>query len=513
MHIDSRDIEAGAVIQADLCIVGAGAAGISIAREWEGKGKKVALLEGGGFELEMGMQELYHGKITGQRYFPLQSSRMHFFGGTTAHWAGFCSTYDPIDFKERPWVKDSGWPFPFEAIEGYYERAMALVDIRPYPFDASFWENKERVFERIPFDKDKIWTKMWQFSPPTRFGQKYRDEIIHARDIFLYTHTNLVEIETGESGREVSKVIVANLAGKRFEVKAKHYVLACGAIQNARMLLASNHQRPNGLGNDFDLVGRYFMEHLELSTAEMVLTSEQPLDMYMIEFMKSEARGELAMSEEIQARHGILNGTVSLSPKTGEEEPAFIDTFPEDPREVLKTWGAAQDGTAGKVIDKESANKKRKKFKAFRLFTRLEQAPNPESRITLSKERDAMGVLRADLHWKLTNQEMHSIRSIYEILGQELGKMQLGRVKLMDWVMESGDDFPDILGGGWHHMGLTKMNDDPKKGVVDRHCRVHGIENLHIAGSSCFPTAGAANPTLTLIALSLRLSDHLRKAV
>ncbi|MDH5398999.1 MAG: FAD-dependent oxidoreductase, partial [Cyclobacteriaceae bacterium] len=277
MHIDSRDIEAGAVIQADLCIVGAGAAGISIAREWEGKGKKVALLEGGGFELEMGMQELYHGKITGQRYFPLQSSRMHFFGGTTAHWAGFCSTYDPIDFKERPWVKDSGWPFPFEAIEGYYERAMALVDIRPYPFDASFWENKERVFERIPFDKDKIWTKMWQFSPPTRFGQKYRDEIIHARDIFLYTHTNLVEIETGESGREVSKVIVANLAGKRFEVKAKHYVLACGAIQNARMLLASNHQRPNGLGNDFDLVGRYFMEHLELSTAEMVLSAEQPL--------------------------------------------------------------------------------------------------------------------------------------------------------------------------------------------------------------------------------------------
>ena len=145
------------------------------------------------------------------------------------------------------------------------------------------------------------------------------------------------------------------------------------------------------------------------------------------------------------------------------------------------------------------------------MFTRIEQAPNPDCRVTLDAERDGLGVPRADLHWELSSLEKRSIRKIYELLGQEVGRAGVGRIKLMDYLTDQKDQsWPSFTGGGWHHMGTTRMSDDPKQGVVDADCKVHGISNLFIAGSSCFTTAGAANPTLTLVALTLRLSDHIK---
>src|SRR5882762_922857 len=110
MHIDAKALENNTVIEGDLCIIGAGAAGISMALEWINTSYKIILLEGGGFEYEDQMQDLYSGKNTGQRYFPMKAIRLHYFGGTTGHWAGFCSPFDPIDFEKREWVAHSGWP-------------------------------------------------------------------------------------------------------------------------------------------------------------------------------------------------------------------------------------------------------------------------------------------------------------------------------------------------------------------------------------------------------------------
>jgi choline dehydrogenase-like flavoprotein len=149
--------------------------------------------------------------------------------------------------------------------------------------------------------------------------------------------------------------------------------------------------------------------------------------------------------------------------------------------------------------------------RGFQMFTRLEQAPNPESRVTLETERDALGVPRATLHWELSPLEKRSLRKMYELIGQEVGRAGVGRVRLMDFLTDQNDQsWPSFTGGGWHHMGTTRMSEDPKRGVVDADCKVHGISNLYIAGSSCFTTAGAPNPTLTLVALSLRLSDYLK---
>jgi choline dehydrogenase-like flavoprotein len=510
MHVDARRLENKTLIEGDICIVGAGAAGISMALEWDNTRYKVILLEGGGFEYDPKIQDLYAGKTTGQPYYPLMSSRLHYFGGTTGHWAGFCSPMDPIDFAKRSWVEHSGWPITREDMDPYYERAHKNLELGPYNYNMSFWQKRVPAMEPLFENEDVVWNKMWQFSPPTRFGEKYKGNIVKSGNIHLYTYANVVNILTNESGSEIREVTVKNFEGKQHQVRAKKFILACCSIQNARLLLTSNQQAPRGLGNDNDLVGRYFMEHLEIKSAELWLTKPAPLKLYAFDFGVTKARAELAIHSKKQETFGILNGTVSLTPLeiAKKVKPAIESWNQEDPRK-------SGDSFFGNINKAENESTRPVTgSRSYELFTRIEQAPNPSSRVTLEAETDGLGVPRASLHWELTPLEKRSIRKIYELLGQELGRAGTGRVKLMDYLVDKNDhSWPSFTGGGWHHMGTTRMSMDPKQGVVDSNCKVHGISNLYMAGASCFTTAGAPNPTLTLVALTLRLSDHIKEGM
>ena len=512
MHIDARTLDNGTVIDGDICIVGAGASGISMAMEWIDTPYKVILLEGGGFDYDEKVQELYAGKETGQHYFPLQSSRLHYFGGTTGHWAGFCSTFDEIDFKKRDWVPYSGWPIDRADLDPYYERAQRVVELGPYNYDVQFWQKQDQELIALPFDEKVVWNKMWQFSPPTRFGTKYRNTIVKARNIHLYTYANVVDITANETVSKIGEVTVKNHAGKTHSVRAKYFVLACCSIQNARLLLSANKQAPEGLGNDNDLVGRFFMEHLEIKSAELWFTQNMPMKLYMLDFGKTKARAELAISAEMQQKYRILNGTSSFTPLEYARNviPTINAWSDKDPRKSQHNFFSSFE----KAAEKSSGKKDSAINMAFELFTRIEQAPNPNSRITLDTKKDSLGMPESILNWQLTPLEKRSIRKIYELIGQQIGKAGLGRVKLLDYLQDENDTtWPSFTGGGWHHMGTTRMSNDPKVGVVDANCRVHGISNLFVSGASCYVTAAAPNPTLTLIALTLRLSDHLKQEV
>ncbi|MDB5153949.1 MAG: family oxidoreductase [Mucilaginibacter sp.] len=507
MHIDARNIPDQTLIEGDICIIGAGAAGISMALEWINAPYKVILLEGGGFEYEAQMQDLYKGKTTGQRYYPLESARLHYFGGTTGHWAGFCAPFDPIDFKKRDWVPHSGWPITREDLDPFYARSHKNLDLGPYDYQESYWKAKDPSLDSLPFNEAVVFNKMWQFSPPTRFGTKYKDAIVYAANIHLYTYANVTNIAANEHVSTIKEVTVKNFAGKTHTVKAKYFVMACCAIQNARLLLASNKQLPKGLGNGNDLVGRYFMEHLEIKSAELWLAKPELLKLYAIDYGKTKARAELAISEEKQREFKILNGTASFTPlDIARKQPAFIDMWTADTAQTKKNME--------KFDAAEKKGSSKNGYRSFQLFTRIEQAPNPNSRITLDTVQDALGVPRSILHWELTSLEKRSMRTIYELIGQQLGIASKGRIRLMEYLLDVNDhSWPEFTGGGWHHMGTTRMSNDPKLGVVDANCKVHGINNLFIAGSSCYVTAGAPNPTLTLVALSLRLSDYLKSRV
>ena len=507
MHIDARTLDDGSLIEGDICIVGSGAAGISMALDWQASGHDVVLLEGGGFNVEADMQDLYAGESVGQRYYPLQSARLHFFGGTTGHWAGWTSPFDEQDFEERDWVPHSGWPFTRSELDPYYVRAGHLVQLERDTFNLEDYLGEDPQVVKLPFDDAVIRSKVWQFSsPPTRFGTTYRDEIVQSSNIRLYTYANVCNISTNDEVTAVDHLEIRNLTGKRHRVKARYYILACGAMQNARVLLASNTQNTAGLGNDNDLVGRFFMEHLEVRSARFIMPSPGPMKLYTIDLFQTKAAAELALSPESQRKYKVLNGTTSMSPVSSGENPLGIERYPEDAAETIRIMESLEDMVQNGVIDKIDHTQ----LKEYTMQVRLEQAPNPNSRIMLDSETDALGVPRLKLDWQLTALDKRSIRQLYETIGQEAGRLGLGRVQMQSWLLDEALTWPTYLGGGWHHMGTTRMHTDPARGVVDDQCCVHGIDNLYIAGSATFPTAGAANPTLTVIAMSLRLSDHLK---
>ncbi len=512
MHTDARDLDDESILECDLCIIGAGAAGIALALEWINTPSKVILLEAGGFEYETQSQDLYRADNVGEPYFPLHAARLRYFGGTTGHWAGFCAPLDPIDFQTRSWVPDSGWPFEREVLDSFYERAHRIVELGPYEYDAAYWEAQDSAVARLPLGSG-FWTKMWQFSPPTRFGTAYREAIVNSSNVQLYTHATVCELQANETVTALKGLRVRTLNDKEHTVSARCYVMACGAIENARLLLASKQQARNGLGNDHDLVGRYFMEHIEMPGANLRFAKPVSLKMYAaasrVAGSQPMARGELALDEDKQREEQLLNGTASIEPgRWGERIKGTFQAITPDLLSRLRR--ARERGEERPPADPLRALNLRQDF---RLKTRQEQAPNPDSRVTLSDELDALGVPRLILDWRLTELDKRSIRRFYELLGQEIGRTGLGRVQLADWLLDDDANWPSFVSGGWHHMGTTRMHANPRQGVVNPDCEVHGIGNLYVAGSAPFPTAGAPNPTLTLLALTLRLSDYLRKSI
>jgi choline dehydrogenase-like flavoprotein len=507
MHIDARTLDSGTLIEGDLCIIGAGAAGISMALEWIPSAKKVILLEGGGLNVEAQMQALYHGESLDRPYYPLRSATLHYFGGTTGHWSGYCSPFDPIDFEKRDWVPHSGWPITKAQLDPFYARANKLLELGPYEYDAAYWEGLDPEVRRLALDGKVFFPKMWQFSPPTRMGNVYRDPILKAPNVHLYTYAKVMEIVPNEGLTAIEGLRTKTIDGKEHRVRARHYVLACGSIHNARLMLASNSRATAGVGNGHDLVGRYFMEHFEIIGAQVAFEQAQPFKLYTIPSAgKARARAELALTGDAQRQSRILNGTASFRPGpiTGREQSRFA-SFSEDAEANVKQRQAMKS-TPGTNAPTPQV--------IYQMFTRQEQAPNPESRIVLSTEKDELGMPRANLRWRFTGLDKRSVRVFYELLGKELGRAGLGRVQLMDWLLDGDDDkWPNILSGGWHHMGTARMHEDPKQGVVDANCQVHGLANLHVAGASVYTTGGAVNPTLTLVALSLRLAEHLKSKV
>lgn len=515
MHIDARNLPNNSAIEGDVCIVGAGVAGISMALDWVNTRYKIILLESGGFEYNDKVQDLYKGKTTGQRYYPMRSNRLSYFGGTGNHWSGMCAPFDEIDFLKRDWVPDSGWPITRKDLDPFYARANEKLKLGPYQYHLEYWQKERQNLNPFPLDEKIVWHKMWQLSPVSGadggMGKAYKEDILRAKNIHLYTYATVVNVVANENVNSVKQLQVRNLEGKSQTVKAKHYILAGGAIQNARILLASNSQAKNGLGNDRDIVGRYFMEHLEIMTAELWMLKPFPTDLF------NRGKGtdtrlwcELAITKEHQFEKKILNGTTGLTRlAVARHTPSRMEVWQdEDP---LKSWKTMRKNYHNADSIAKVENSKGAIERAYEFQTRIEQAPNPNSRVTIDTEKDELGVPRANLHWELTALDKRSIRMVNLIIGQELARAGVGRVRLREFFRDENDmGWPVGTNAGWHHMGTTRMGTDVNKSVVDSNCQVHGINNLYVAGSGCYVTSAAPNPTLTIVALSLRLSDYVK---
>lgn len=531
MRLDLLEIARTSERSADVVVVGAGAAGIILARRLLALGREVMLLESGGTDYEARIAELSQGTSTGYPYYPLEDSRLRFFGGTTAIWGGRCAELDMIDLARRHWVADSGWPIPMAEMQAYYDEARSLFGL---PARAPSAGDFEGAGLHLPaFDGSRIQPRFWTFDGQfNRFTFDKCEDLRNHPRCTIVTHATVTSIETDENAHHVTALTARAIDGGTLVVRPRMAILACGGIENARLLLASNSTSAAGLGNGHDQVGRYFMEHPHARGGRIVDTN--PWSLLRLFGRRHRVAGRdiaalLTPAPALQEREGILNTSLTIVGRQPEDVAQFWG---------MRVYGGLKHEMAPTRLGrglwmgtKMFANWAQRHIDPLRpwllhrlgnleisLLVRAEQAPNPDSRITLGTDRDALGMQRPVLDWRLSEIDKRSVSVLVDTLGQELERLGAGRVERAPWLDDPGQMWrtdPLISShpiGGFHHIGTTRMSEDPKKGVTDHAGRVHGMDNLYIAGSSIFPTSGWANPTLTIAALALRTADRIAKA-
>jgi choline dehydrogenase-like flavoprotein len=263
--LDCRRLQDETQIQSQICIVGAGAAGISMAHRLFDSRISVCLLEGGAFEIDLPTRRLHRGPSSGHPYYRLSATRFRMFDGTTNRWGGWCRPLDAVDYEQRDWVPASGWPIDHADVAPYDADTVALLQLANSGFDAASWGDVLKAPIRL--DHGDFENTLYQYSPRTNFGEVHGPAILNASNIRTVINANVTELKLEPGTRRVREAVVRTLNGHQFTVKAKTFVLATGGIENARLLLASDQDRPEGLGNEYDNVGRYFQEHLHVGPA------------------------------------------------------------------------------------------------------------------------------------------------------------------------------------------------------------------------------------------------------
>jgi choline dehydrogenase-like flavoprotein len=535
MIVDAQSDAIAADIDTDLCIVGGGTAGLVIAREFIEHPVRVCLLESGGRAPEPETQDLTLGENIGQPYFPLETARPRVYGGSGTRWnipigqerlGVRIRPLDPIDFERRDWVPHSGWPFDRAHLEPFYQRAQAVCRVEPPTYRVEDWQDV-RDRRALPLSDSDVQTVIYKFAHSEPFVRDYPNQVAQANNITVCLHSNVLEIETNAAGDCVACLRVSTLGGKQFSVRARTYILAVGGIEIPRLLLLSNRTHKNGLGNQNDLVGRFFQEHPHFWSG--VFVPSKP-DFFQSASLYNDVHtvnniaivGKLALTEAALRREKVLNqniqffwrdmayppvrapGVVALKNllfgrRNGEGIGRQLATIASDVDEIAASaWRHVR-----RRIGSETT------VPAIMFANMMEQIPDPESRVTLGSERDAFGQNRLQLNWRISKTDMESAIRTQQIIGGALEKAGFGQFyqQLEEPVPPANTE------GGYHHMGTTRMHEDPKHGVVNADCQMHGVRNLFIAGPSVFPTGGYANPVLTIIALSLRLADYLKQQI
>jgi choline dehydrogenase-like flavoprotein len=540
---DANRVESGQTLHADVCIVGAGAAGISLALQLAGTGRSVLLLESGSLAPDPATQALYEGEVADERlHSPLHRYRQRRFGGSTTIWGGRCAPFDPIDFEAREYLPGSGWPLGYADLVPYYERASELCEAGEFAYtvDAAFGSAVPPLI--AGFESDRVTTHtLERFSCPTDFGRRYGHRLRASSSVRVLLNANCTELRTTEDGSHVASLAVRTLGGTRFSVVATHVVLAAGGLEVPRILLASRRAHPGGIGNRRGVVGRYYMSHIAGTTGTLTLRRSVSHG-YLVSPDGVYCRRRFALAPRTQRQLGIGNfiarlhhpritdprhrtGILSflylakpfISYEYGKrlhgEEALSVASWLRHVRNVAADPFHTAAFLTHWVRRRILAERKfpsiivRPRQPCFSLDFHSEQEPNPDSRVTLTDELDPLGVPRLRVDWRYTRWDIETIEKGLRVLAEEFERTGTGRLEYDPGTLERDSLRYGAYGG--HHLGTARMGTSPADSVVDRDCRVHDVDNLFIASPAVFRTSSQANPALTIVALSLRLADHL----
>ena len=532
MLIDACQCDSIMTMQADICIVGAGIAGLALASEFLLTRHQVIVLESGNEHITSQSQSWFKGRLTGAPAHPLTQSRVRAYGGSGTRWTGQCIPMQAIDFEKRHAIADSGWPVTRTQLEPYYQRAQAFFGLINPHDDVNQWQEQQgRPLQ--PATSDLLSADVTRFARPLDVGQSLKASISNSHNVNVYINapvTNL-ELSADEKQLATAQVKLPNSGMLRF--KAGAFILACGGVENSRLLLASNHQRSSGLGNEHDNVGRYFMDHPYLTPGYWRPSSAvTKIPLSLIENFAALAAGDCAahavytLNETVRRSESLLGcggyficmenyetssryfsrgsqALVALADKVkrhrlpDNDMPGLISDLLKDPGSVLSTL----QGRVHSVLKKQTR---------YALRLQVEASPLRHSRITLTTDKDAAGIPEPCINWQMCADDWRSVDRFRQVFAEAIESQGLGQ--LIDDTSVTADGWPSSMQGGKHHMGGTRMHDDQRLGVVDKHLRVHSLPNCYVTGSSVFPTGSWVNPTLTLTALTIRLADHLKQS-
>lgn len=474
MILDGIDAYRDSGFEPQVVIVGSGPAGMTVARRLAAARIPCALLDAGGTQPTQESQAVYNGRTIGDPYIELNAGRLRYLGGTSGHWGGLCRFLEAVDFEQRDWIPNSGWPIGRDAIEPHFGAVRDILGLRPFRSDE-------------PMNDAINWVDFIP-SEPVRFGDKYRDELVRSERICVVLNTYVTDL-VAEGGR----VTAANLVSRNQhtgQISAPRFVIATGGIENSRLLLWSNQRSPEPVVPDATSLGRYWMEHPDSTVGDAVIGRQ---GVYPHE---RNGWANFAPTPQAMRQAQIMNFRIEVRPANrSTQKQIMVDLLCTAP--AASTW---LSGFAGRNLNCFGTS----------IFMMWEQSPDYENRVALSaSERDYAGVPRVELHWRkgpLVRKTMHDGARLFAIM---LAQRNIGRMKIETWIRD-GESYPSgQVFAGSHHMGGTRMNTDPRMGVVDANCRVHGMRNLFVAGSSIFATSGYANPTATIVAFSERLGAHL----
>jgi choline dehydrogenase-like flavoprotein len=536
MFTDLRRTQGAADRSVDLCVIGAGPAGITVVDQLLDTGMSIVLAEGGGWAPAAANQTLLGGESFG---YPmnLTTGRYSAFGGAATRWGGRCAMLEPLDLAGRPWIHPAGWPIGWEDLRRYYDRAMLASN---FP---ALWGDDEAMMQRIRGTgsaltdgalRDFLWRKAGGETTRRRLGKQdgfnwgvgRRERLRAAGNVEVLLQANLVDLRCSPDGRTIRSALFRSLEGRQVEVHAKRFVLCCGGVENPRILLELDATRSAHLDGR-DNIGRYFGQHPRgnIVSVRMTRQQKQKADRLFGRFKQggediSEHEIGFALSDSAQIEHELVNAS------------AGIYDLPHDRSSWMaakRIKGLLESGRIGREIGHELllvlrdspallSNLWRRYVTgrelvfstgAATIVIDLEQKPRYDSRIFLADDRDALGRRKAAVEWKVSPVEVRTARFMAERIADAFRRLDLGTPTVADW-LANGDVQPGDLEGTYHFIGATRMAETAADGVVDRDCKCFGVTNLFVMGSSVFPTGGHANPTMTIVALSCRLADHIR---
>lgn len=542
MHIRAGTLADDAELSADVCVVGAGPAGMVLTKRLARNGRSVVLLEAGGQKGPGKSLALYRGQTVDPSFhLPPDQDRTRGLGGTSALWGGRCMPFDPIDFEPRAHVPNSGWPVTYDELRPWYEQAQTYVDCGPYSYDSDASGLTGALVDGL--QSDVLQTRsLERWSPPTHFGKSLGPDLFSDTNVSVVTEAVVTGFARGSDNAVDAVQCQTVNARRRFRVKAQEFVLACGGLETTRLLLASRSDDRPALGDHSGWLGRGYMCHLRGVIARIVLEPGRKLLFgYETDPDGIYVRRRFTISPEAQREEELMNlyalldrplmgdashGSASLSLiyllkriLGGASDEAEIATgrfalYRQHLRNLV--FGAPEVLSVLPKFGRDRFLSGRRMPSLllssddtrFYLQFHAEQSPIRESAVTLSDERDATGMPMLRIDPQVADADVSAIRRAHNVIDRELRASGAGRLEFLEEDVEASIRACKCTLG--HHIGTTRMAADPSEGVVDADAKIHGVKNLYVASASIFPTSSQAHPTLTVLAFALRLAEHLK---